>query len=574
MAGAVSAGAYTAGVIDYFIEALELWEKAKQNNEPGTLDTEIVIDVLSGTSAGGMTALITAAALHREEFVHVDHNTFRNHSVTDKNPIFKSWIQLADEGHFTTLEKMCDTKDIQSNGNVPDSAFNSTFIDEIAGRLVNDTIGKGVYKKRSFVADDLQILVCMTNLRGFPVTAKFKANNQNDENHYMTQHIDFGHFETTQNGNVSRGRIPMNFQNPDSEILQVYKDVAMATGAFPLGLKPRTVTRKRDWILNNPFINRDGVTLDQERLTEANYAALMVDGGAFNNEPYDVTWELLDQRKKEDEECYVIMIDPIPSNVAFEPVFSGIRGLKNIAPKIIAALQAEPNRKVLKPDENRMYLISPARKGAFSANGNPALKKKENHIACGALNRFGGFFSKRFREHDYLLGRRNCKSFLTKHFKSADSTLIFPEIIFKQPKEHNPHETFEEQRTIPYPKLYNKKLLGFERMVKSRLDKVIPNLMNPQKPEKMEEQKKVLELYLGSDSLWQKIKNAIGAWFVGLILKNAESAAAKAFIGALTLDFHEKQQLTLLADEDADFPPTDAIGEEKLNVALKSGSSA
>lgn len=117
-------------------------------------------------------------------------------------------------------------------------------------------------------------------------------------------------------------------------------------------------------------------------------------------------------------------------------------------------------------------------------------------------------------------------------------------------------------------------MLGFERMVKSRLDKVIPNLMNPQKPEKMEEQKKVLELYLGSDSLWQKIKNAIGAWFVGLILKNAESAAAKAFIGALTLDFHEKQQLTLLADEDADFPPTDAIGEEKLNVALKSGSSA
>jgi Cft2 family RNA processing exonuclease len=41
MAGAVSAGAYTAGFIDYLIEILEFWEKQKkiirkktENNEP------------------------------------------------------------------------------------------------------------------------------------------------------------------------------------------------------------------------------------------------------------------------------------------------------------------------------------------------------------------------------------------------------------------------------------------------------------------------------------------------------------------------------------------------------------
>ena len=32
MAGAVSAGAYTAGVVDYLLESLHLWEKAKKHN--------------------------------------------------------------------------------------------------------------------------------------------------------------------------------------------------------------------------------------------------------------------------------------------------------------------------------------------------------------------------------------------------------------------------------------------------------------------------------------------------------------------------------------------------------------
>lgn len=33
MAGAVSAGAYTAGVLDYLIETLDLWEKARKKTE-------------------------------------------------------------------------------------------------------------------------------------------------------------------------------------------------------------------------------------------------------------------------------------------------------------------------------------------------------------------------------------------------------------------------------------------------------------------------------------------------------------------------------------------------------------
>jgi hypothetical protein len=37
-------------------------------------------------------------------------------------------------------------------------------------------------------------------------------------------------------------------------------------------------------------------------------------------------------------------------------------------------------------------------------------------IACGSLGGFGGFLSKTFRHHDFMLGRRNCQKFLADHF--------------------------------------------------------------------------------------------------------------------------------------------------------------
>ena len=44
MAGAVSAGAYTAGVMDYLLEALEEWEKRK--GQPGVPTHKVAIPVM------------------------------------------------------------------------------------------------------------------------------------------------------------------------------------------------------------------------------------------------------------------------------------------------------------------------------------------------------------------------------------------------------------------------------------------------------------------------------------------------------------------------------------------------
>ncbi|MGB7726400.1 MAG: hypothetical protein WBL50_00105 [Candidatus Acidiferrum sp.] len=79
MAGAVSAGAYTAGVLDFLIEALDAWydERERQKSLHGTdisrweiLAHDVSIEVLSGASAGGMCAAISAVSL-QEQFDHV-----------------------------------------------------------------------------------------------------------------------------------------------------------------------------------------------------------------------------------------------------------------------------------------------------------------------------------------------------------------------------------------------------------------------------------------------------------------------------------------------------------------------
>ena len=57
MAGAISAGAYTAGVFDMLMEALEAWQvtKDKEKDLPAkTVPTHnVIISVISGASAGG-----------------------------------------------------------------------------------------------------------------------------------------------------------------------------------------------------------------------------------------------------------------------------------------------------------------------------------------------------------------------------------------------------------------------------------------------------------------------------------------------------------------------------------------
>jgi predicted acylesterase/phospholipase RssA len=66
MSGAISAGAYTAGVLDFLIEALDAWEDARNGPDADTVPGHRVgIKVMSGASAGAITAAIGNRARRR-----------------------------------------------------------------------------------------------------------------------------------------------------------------------------------------------------------------------------------------------------------------------------------------------------------------------------------------------------------------------------------------------------------------------------------------------------------------------------------------------------------------------------
>ena len=119
MAGAISAGAYTAGVLDFLIEALDEWYAAKARGDvvPGH---DISIEVFSGASAGGMCAAMSAVMVH-EDFEHI-HDTSRRDTT---NRFYESWVNKID------IHELLQARDLK-RGEPVVSLLDSSIIAEIA----------------------------------------------------------------------------------------------------------------------------------------------------------------------------------------------------------------------------------------------------------------------------------------------------------------------------------------------------------------------------------------------------------------------------------------------------------
>ena len=63
LAGAISAGAYTAGVMDFLFQALSEWEANR--NKSDVPRHRVVLKVMAGASAGAITGALGAVGLAR-----------------------------------------------------------------------------------------------------------------------------------------------------------------------------------------------------------------------------------------------------------------------------------------------------------------------------------------------------------------------------------------------------------------------------------------------------------------------------------------------------------------------------
>lgn len=465
MAGAVSAGAYTAGVIDYLLEALDEWEKRR--GQPGVPTHQVKISVIGGASAGGMTGIVTASAINNPI---KPVNEFPDNLLKERpdNPLYHSWVDLLQDDMFSSMLATDDIKPLKVY-----SLLNSSFID-----IVADSIGKvdpDLWIERPYVSSGLKLFTTLTNLRGFPYNIPFNGNASSVSKYFISVHNDFACFEMNKPVATpdQTGWMPLDFIKNVN--VTAAKQAAMATGAFPVGLKARKFLRTPEVVNYNHWykdIFQEFPVMGTPKDSD-NYETLNIDGGLINNEPFEKVRDILNTLAGEDKESEsfqqfetfgstVILIDPFPSEHAPDVQLSDevLPVIGKTLSAMISQLRVKPAnlKNALNPSKAGQWLIAPKRDIPLLNGGKKEDVQGYKAIACGAVEGFSGFMNKEFRVHDFYLGRANCEKFLRDHFTvPADtSNPIFKE-GYSEVADTAPYTSALKQDMLQIIPVYTKK---------------------------------------------------------------------------------------------------------------------
>ena len=430
MAGAVSAGAYTAGVLDFLTEALEEWYAAKAAHAAVPMH-DISIDVFSGASAGGMCAAIASVML-QGSFEHIRNP--QDPAVTGtNNRFYESWVNKID------IEPLLQQKDLENGGPVI-SLLDSTIIDQIA----DYALSPGPATPRPYVSESLTLFLTVTNVRGTPYSLNGSAQGSAEED--TAYYGDKLQFETVL-GLGTRPLAPLAKPLPigvNAGSWSLLKEAAKATGAFPLFLAPRQIDRPASDYFCSPWepvsvVSPPEVPPHWPLEKNGTFTTLNVDGGVTDNDPFELahdflaihnpkafvdpqTQELRNPPESDKANCAVLTVAPFPSDEIFksEYDFAKNSGVFGMLPNLFTVLVSQSRflgeslAAVMSGESYSRFVLAP------SDDGLPDKKA----LQCGLLGAFGGFFERGFRAHDYQLGRRNCQKLLRDHFRLAASNPI------------------------------------------------------------------------------------------------------------------------------------------------------
>lgn len=443
MAGAASAGCYTAGVMDYLFEIMDIWEKAKgpDGKLPEGWDPEllklvpqhkVIIDAMGGTSAGGMTTVMSAIYALCGKLNPVSDPASPENKKN--NLLYDSWVLMSDEpGKSKVLEKTFSTDDITGSGKIQ-SLLNSGFIDEICENAFKNDGQAGT--KFPFIADDLELVLSHTMLRGIPLGVNFNTpvsrlrKNKTDVDHSSSDHFTISHFKLDYNEAIHKDRY-LPLKPFDATAAKTLKLATMATGAFPVGLKFREFFSNE---LSSAYLKNTAEKIAFNRLSDipvtdvpklkfpddfpAPCKFVSIDGGAINNEPFGEVLGILKERygKKKPADPYqyaLVMIDPFPDFPTKE-VYKQPDDLFSVVPAIIGTLWDQS--KVKRAELLDAYSGDYYRGQVFPVRWGELQKGEPHPIACGAAMAFGGLLDIRFRHHDFFLGRDNARNFFRTFF--------------------------------------------------------------------------------------------------------------------------------------------------------------
>ena len=418
LGGTVAAGAYTAGALDFLVEALDNWE-AQKNSGDAVPDWKTVIKAMSGTSGGGVLAATLAKAV-AWEFPPVRSKPL---APAIDNPFYHVWVESLDVKAFLSND------DLKAGGAIR-SLLNSDCRFRAGEYVANFPLNMLGQKYRNYVANPLPVFLTLTNLKGIPCSVEWG----NGVAQAYTDHADYVRLAVFTHGDNAPVR-PDEFGvsvNPLNGFIS-WDDAskfALGTSAFPIGLPLQPLARPVEHYRYRPIIiPGDGTQTAEIKQQIVDWSALIpkgatdvdptyhflaADGGVMNNEPIELCRQELagmvgrNPRAGKDAKRAVILIDPFADAPALG--CESFTNLGDAAKSLLDSMKSQARYSTqdlllaYRPECYSRFMITPRRGDIVGGKA----------IATASLGAFGGFLCQEYREHDYFLGRKNCQDFLAK----------------------------------------------------------------------------------------------------------------------------------------------------------------
>ena len=279
IAGAVSLGSYEAGVL------WEVLEAVRQHNQDERIladnSRRIVIDVLTGASAGGMTAIILAQKLLFEG---------ANFRGPYDNPLYKVWVEDID------LSRLQATG---SDESALQSLFSSDLIERISASTLLDryqvpsSTTPAAQSHASIEAGAaLRVGVALSNLNGVDYGYDVEPQGVFEYREYADQ--------------MTRLIDPRNTSTDTKQFWEPLRQAAVACGAFPIAFRPQDLMRSAKGEPDDfPAENLTKWESDPRQFT-------YTDGGVLQNQPLGMAKKLVDLQDEhlEQESRYYLFVSP------------------------------------------------------------------------------------------------------------------------------------------------------------------------------------------------------------------------------------------------------------------------
>ena len=269
ISGAVSLGSYEAGVLYEIITAIGEHNTDPPRSKP---DEHIEIDVLTGASAGGMTAVIaTQNLLYARDSL----------KAADNNPFYNPWVADISLDGLLRLDSKTDPTypDIPAPEDSTHSIFSSNLIEKLAHKYITRRYQSGAPTSRAphpAAAKQIRLGLALSNLNGVPYSYPLRVTQPGGGASFA-----YARFQDEMKGlfaaDGSDGKDVAKAWEP-------WREAAVSCGAFPFAFRVKQLHR----------FETEYTRHHRDPWSESERDFVYTDGGIFQNEPLGLAKNLVD----------------------------------------------------------------------------------------------------------------------------------------------------------------------------------------------------------------------------------------------------------------------------------------